>query len=136
MPLEVTSTVTPIGGRIGRPVNFNPFALMLTDPVLCDTGSGETMIRPKDSGKAAMLLLKAIFLAACVLAFARGASAQSSKSAPPLQKSASFGTYTANTYFDPNANSKDAYYEILRNKNSVYHGRANENGERFMIGTI
>src|SRR5215469_14646439 len=55
---------------------------------------------------------------------------------PPLQKSASFGAYTVNTYFDPNSNTKDAYYEILKNKKPVYRGRATENGEKFAIGTL
>ena len=58
-----------------------------------------------------------------------------SKSAPP-RKSAHFGPYIANLYFDPDANTKDAYYEILQGGRRVYVGRATENGERFAIGTL
>ena len=82
--------------------------------------------------RAAGVCLGAVIL--CLLA--SNVFAESSKKSPPLQKSTSYGEYVANTYFDPNANTKDAYYEILRNKKSVYRGRATENGERFMIGTL
>lgn len=55
---------------------------------------------------------------------------------PPLQNSASFGDYTARTYFDPSSNQKDAYFEILRNKKALYRQQATENGERFVVGTL
>jgi len=64
------------------------------------------------------------------------ARAASSNQAPPLQKSVRFGDYTANTYFDPASNTKDAYFEILRNGKSLYRGRATENGEKFVIGAL
>ncbi len=57
-------------------------------------------------------------------------------SSPPLQKSASFGDYTVNTYFDPASNKKDAYFEILRNHKQIYRKQATENGEKFVIGTL
>ena len=64
-------------------------------------------------------------------------SAQAAGShAQPLQKSASFGGYTANIYFDPESNTKDAYFEILKNHKPVYRHQATENGERFNIGTF
>jgi hypothetical protein len=59
-----------------------------------------------------------------------------SRHSAPLQKSASFGAYTANLYFDPNSNTKDAYFEILKDKKSIYRQNATENGERYNIGTF
>jgi len=55
---------------------------------------------------------------------------------PPLQKSASYGDYTAEVYFDPSSNKRDAYFTILKNKKPVYRQQATENGERFVIGTL
>jgi hypothetical protein len=70
------------------------------------------------------------------IAFASPVRAASSDKGPPLQKSASFGRYVTNTYFDPASNAKDAYFEILRDKKSVYRQQATQNGERFVIGTL
>jgi hypothetical protein len=75
----------------------------------------------------------------CVLIAAAAVSAAlaaSSAKAPPLQKTATFKSYTANTYFDPNSNSKDAYFEILNDGRRIYRQQATENGERFVIGTL
>jgi len=55
---------------------------------------------------------------------------------PPLQKSADFGDYTANVYFDPSSNRKDAWFQILKSGKEVYRQQAKENGERFAIGTL
>ena len=55
---------------------------------------------------------------------------------PPLQKSASFGDYTAKVYFDPSSNKKDAYFQILKRNNQVYRQQATEKGEKFAIGTL
>jgi hypothetical protein len=71
-------------------------------------------------------------LTLAIAAPARGAWSQR----PPLQKSASFGAYTVNTYCDPNGNTKDAYYEILKNKKLVYRQAATDNGAKFAIGTL
>ncbi len=60
----------------------------------------------------------------------------SNKHGPPLQKSASFRTYTVNTYFDPNSNTKEAYFDILKDQKSIYRQPATERGERFNIGTF
>lgn len=81
-------------------------------------------------------LLLVISLVIFSIAFAAPARSTSKDKAPPLQKSTSFADYVANTYFDPDANTKDAYFEILCNKKVVYHRRATENGERFVIGTL
>jgi hypothetical protein len=64
------------------------------------------------------------------------AQARSSKQGPPLQESVSYGSYAANTYFDPASNSNDAYFEILKEKRNIYRQQATENGERFVIGTL
>ena len=65
------------------------------------------------------------------------ASARSgTKPGPPLQESISYGSYVATTYFDPASNSKDAYFEILKDTRSIYRQQATENGERFVIGTL
>jgi hypothetical protein len=63
-------------------------------------------------------------------------AASPSKQGPPLLKSASFGAYTVNTYFNPDSNTKYAWFEILRNKRSVYRQQAKDNGEKFVIGTL
>ncbi len=55
---------------------------------------------------------------------------------PPLQKTASYGGYTVNTYFDPDSNAKDAYYEILKDSKRIYRYQASERGEKFVIGTL
>jgi hypothetical protein len=70
------------------------------------------------------------------IVFAASARSTSKDKALPLQKSASFADYVANTYFNPDSNTKDTYFDILRNKKVVYHQRAAENGERFVIGTL
>lgn len=75
-------------------------------------------------------------VAIVVLGFAVPQPSASSKQSPPLQKSASFGAYSVSTYFDPNSNTKDAYYEILKNNRPVYRGHATERGESFAIGTL
>jgi hypothetical protein len=85
---------------------------------------------------AALRALFVFLITALWIAFAAPGRSASSKHGPPLQKSASFGAYTANTYFDPDSNTRDAYFEILRNKKPVYRGHATENGEKFVIGTL
>jgi hypothetical protein len=59
-----------------------------------------------------------------------------SKQGPPLLKSATFGAYTVNTYSNPDADTNDAWFEILRGKRSVYRHQAEDNGEKFVIGTL
>jgi hypothetical protein len=81
------------------------------------------------------VLLRAA-IAMAWIAVAIPARAASSKPGPPLQKSASFRAYTVNAYFDPNSNTKEAYFEILKNRKSIYRQQATENGERFTIGTF
>jgi hypothetical protein len=93
--------------------------------------TGSKILRAGAFASGCMLAI-AIF---CI-ALAMPARSATSKQNPPLQKSESFGGYTVNTYFDPDSNSKDAYYEILRNKKSVYRGRATEMGEKFLIGKL
>jgi hypothetical protein len=77
-------------------------------------------------------------LAAAAIALPLGAfaRAQSSKQRPPLQKSASSGAYVVNTYFDPDSNTNDAYFEILKDKHLVYQRQAEDNGAKFVIGTL
>jgi hypothetical protein len=70
------------------------------------------------------------------VAIASPAHSAASKKGPPLQKSASYDGYIANTYFDPDSNTKDAYFEILKDGKRVYRKQARENGERFLIGTL
>jgi hypothetical protein len=77
----------------------------------------------------------ALSIAMCWIALASVAQ-PASKNGPPLQKSASFGTYVANTYFDPASNNRDAYFEILRDKKLLYRRQATERGEKFVIGTL
>ena len=79
--------------------------------------------------------LVVVLLLVSLFALAEDARA-ASKTHPPLKKTASFGDYTANTYYDQNSNTKDAYYEILKNKKSIYTGHATENGEKIVIGTL
>ena len=55
---------------------------------------------------------------------------------PPLQRSGTFNAYTANVYFDPSSNQKDAYFQILKDQKVVYRQQATANGERFVIGTL
>ena len=71
-----------------------------------------------------------------LLWFASPVQAQSSKPGPPLQESVSYGSYTANAYFDPASGSNDAYFEILKDRRIIYRLQATENGERFVIGTL
>ena len=49
-----------------------------------------------------------------------------SKQGPPLQESASYGSYIAKTYFDPASNSNDAYFEILKGTRTIYRLKATE----------
>jgi hypothetical protein len=60
----------------------------------------------------------------------------SGKQGPPLQESIGFGPYVARTFFDPSFNTKEAYFEILKNSRPIYRQQATENGERFAIGTL
>jgi hypothetical protein len=55
---------------------------------------------------------------------------------PPLQESASFGRYVANTYFNPASNSKDADFKILKDKRCIYRQQATRKDEKFVIGTL
>ncbi len=104
--------------------------------------NNETRTRNAHRWSRAVRLLLAASIAMFWIAFASPArSASSQRSAlsekvPPLQKSASFGRYVANTYFDPAANTNDAYFEILKDKKSIYRQQAAENGEKFVIGTL
>ncbi len=59
-----------------------------------------------------------------------------SKHGPPLLKSSSFGAYVVNTYFDPDSNTNDAYFEILRDGKPLYRQQAEDNGAKFVIGTL
>jgi hypothetical protein len=85
---------------------------------------------------AALSVVLAAAAAMFLIALDAAAQSAASKKAPPLQKSASFGVYTANTYFDPDSNDTDAYFEILKNKKRIYRHQATESGERFVIGTL
>ena len=82
----------------------------------------------------------AVLLIAAAIAFPRPALARTAASAgehrPPLQKSASFGAYQANTYFDPGSNTNDARFEILKQGRPIYRLRARDNGARFVIGKL
>jgi hypothetical protein len=80
-------------------------------------------------------LLLAVVLAT-LSAFAAPAQSPAADETPPLQKSASFKDYTANTYFDPNSNTNGAYYDILKDHKRIYRRQAAENGEKFVIGTL
>lgn len=81
-------------------------------------------------------LLLAASVAMLWIAYAPPARSASPEKAPPLQKSASFGRYVTNTYFDPTSNIKDAYFEILKDGKSIYRQQATQNGEKFAIGTL
>jgi hypothetical protein len=84
----------------------------------------------------AVRLLLAVSIAMFWLAFGSPARSTSSEKGPPLQTSGNFAGYVTNTYFDPASNTKDAYFEVLKDKKSIYRQQATENGERFVIGTL
>lgn len=94
------------------------------------------MAGSKITRSGAVRLLLAVAIALFGIAFALPARSASSGKGPPLQKSASFGRYVANTYFDPASSTKDAYFEILKDKKSIYRQQATQNGEKFVIGTL
>ncbi len=94
------------------------------------------MTNSKTAPTPALRPLSVFLIAVLWIASTASARAGSSKPRPPLQKTASFGAYTVNTYFDPDSNTKDAYFEILKDKKSVYRRPATENGERYAIGTL
>jgi hypothetical protein len=75
-------------------------------------------------------------IATCWIALAPRVESASSRKVPLLQNSASFGGYVANTYFDPASNTKDAYFEILKDHKFLYRRQATENGEKFVIGML
>jgi hypothetical protein len=91
----------------------------------------------RDRGR---MLSKCIWLLLAIASFwialAPRAEAASSRKGPPLQNSASFGGYVANTYFDPASNTKDAFFEILKDHKLLYRRQATESGEKFVIGTL
>jgi hypothetical protein len=67
---------------------------------------------PRDRGRMLSNCISRLLLAIATfwIALAPRAEAVWSKKGPPLQNSASFGGYVANTYFDPSSNTKDAYF--------------------------
>jgi len=76
------------------------------------------------------------FLSATMLSVVISLASDSFAKPPPLQKSASFGDYTVQVYFDPSSNDKGAYFQILKGKKVVYRSAAGDVGDKFAIGTL